>query len=335
MRGHQQGDLAALQRIREFHPEFRSLTDAQIGARAFRLSDAQLAIAREYTFESWPKLRASIESNAVPDEGLPLAERIADPMFREAVRLIDAGDIEGLRGLLLQRPSLVRQRVYFNASDYFGRPGLLQFVAQNPIRQETMPNAIVIAKTIIDAGAVKADLDETLNLVATGRVSRENRLQVALIDLLCEHGAEMARLTSVLAHGEFEAAEALLRHGGELALSVASAFDWRAEFERLLPSASDEERHLALAFSAQFGRVVILRKLLEAGEDPNRYNPLGAHSHSTPLHQAVIHGHAEAVRALLRAGARTDVPDTLFRGKPIDWAEHAQLPEMVSLLREF
>ena len=36
----------------------------------------------------------------------------------------------------------------------------------------------------------------------------------------------------------------------------------------------------------------IVRMLLDAGEDPNRYNPVGAHSHSTPLHQAAVGGHA-------------------------------------------
>jgi hypothetical protein len=35
----------------------------------------------------------------------------------------------------------------------------------------------------------------------------------------------------------------------------------------------------------------IVRLLLDAGEDPNRYNPVGGHSHTTPLHQAAGGGH--------------------------------------------
>ena len=328
MRGHQKADPAVLQRIREFHPEFLHLPDQQIIKHSFGLSDAQLTIAREYMFESWPKLKAAIESGAVPGDEYP----IADPTFREAVRCVDTGNVEALKQLLKERPSLVRQHVYFNASNYFGQPGLLQFVAQNPIRQETMPNALEIAKAIIDAGATKSDLTDTLGLVATGRIPRENRVQVPLIDLLCQHGAEVQSLTPVLTHGEFEAAEAMLRHGGQVTLPVAAAFGWLPQFESLLPAASAEDRHLALAFSAQFGRVPILKRLLDAGEDPNRYNPPGAHAHSTPLHQAAIYQHREAVKLLLEAGASRDIPDTLFNGTPAGWTEHAKLPAMTALL---
>lgn len=331
-RGHRAGDPAVLQRIREFHPEFRSLTDEQSVARSFRLADAQLAIAREYKFESWPKLKVAVQSSTVPDESLPFTERIGDPVFREAVRLVDAGDVEGLRRLLAQRPALARQRVYFSASAYFGMPGLLQFVAQNPIRQESMPRAVEIAEAILDAGPSKDDVTDTLGLVATGRVPRENGVQAALIDLLCRHGATVGNLNGVLAHGEFAAVEALLRHGAPLTLPAAAALGRLSEFENLLPSASPEDRHLALALAAQFGRAPVLRRLLDAGEDPNRYNPPGAHAHSTPLHQAVVNGQEEAVRLLLAAGARQDIPDTLFQGTALGWAEHANLPSMVALL---
>ena len=144
----------------------------------------------------------------------------------------------------------------------------------------------------------------------------------------------MRGLGGVLAHGEFQAAEALIRHGGEVTLPVAAALGRHEEFKRLLPTASAEDRHLALALSAQFGRVDSLRMLLDAGEDPNRYNPPGAHSHSTPLHQAVIHSQAEIVHLLLKANARRDIPDTLFHGTALGWAEHANLPAMVELLRD-
>ncbi|HWD41110.1 MAG TPA: ankyrin repeat domain-containing protein [Fimbriimonas sp.] len=332
MKGHREGDVAVLQRIREFHPELLRLTDAQITARAFRLADAQLTIAREYMFESWPKLKASIESGNVPDESVPLEDRITDPTFREAVRLIDVGNVEDLRLLLRQHSNLAKQHVFFNASGYFGRPGLLQFVAENPIRQEAMPNAVETAKVIIEAGATREDITDTLGLVATGRVPREQGVQVPLIDLLCDHGAIVGSLLGVLAHGEFQAAEALIRRGARVTLPVAAALDRWPEFESLLRSASDEDRHLALALSAQFGRTRMLRRLLEAGEEPNRYNPPGAHAHSTPLHQAVIHEHYEAVEILLEAGARTDIPDTIHHGTPIGWARYANLPHMEKLL---
>jgi ankyrin repeat protein len=85
---------------------------------------------------------------------------------------------------------------------------------------------------------------------------------------------------------------------------------------RLLPNASPEDRHRALALSAQFGRTEILRMLLDWGEDPNRYNPPRTHGHSTPLHQAAFAGHEEAVRLLVERGARLDLKDTLWQGTP-------------------
>ena len=43
--------------------------------------------------------------------------------------------------------------------------------------------------------------------------------------------------------------------------------------------------------------------LLNAGEDPSRYNPVGCHAHSTPLHQAALAGHIGVVRLLVQRGA--------------------------------
>ena len=72
--------------------------------------------------------------------------------------------------------------------------------------------------------------------------------------------------------------------------------------------------------------------LVDAGEDPNRYNPEGAHSHSTPMHQAALAGHAGVVRLLVERGARRDMRDILYRGTPLDWARHGGRSEIASYL---
>jgi ankyrin repeat protein len=76
-----------------------------------------------------------------------------------------------------------------------------------------------------------------------------------------------------------------------------------------------------------------VRALLDAGEDPNRYNPPGTHSHSTPLHQAALAGHEEVVRLLIERGARLDIRDVLWQGTPVDWAQHEGRKEMEAYLR--
>ena len=330
------GDLAALQRVREFHPRFAGTNDTRILAATFALSDAQLAIAREYGFPSWPKLKARVENSASADDERPHHERIQDSVFSHAVDLIDAGDAEDLRSHLKEHPDLVHQRVNFDGGNYFRNPSLLEFIAENPIRHGKLPpNIVEITAVLLDAGAStdKGSLDSALGLVSSGRVSREAGAQIPLIDLLCDYGADPgAALSAALAHGEFAAAEALLRHGALLSLSVAAAMGKLEEAKLELPSANAEERHRALALAAQFGHVEIVRLLLDAGEDPNRYNPVGAHSHSTPLHQAAWHGHRSVVELLLERGARSDLRDILFQGTPADWASHAGRAELAAYL---
>jgi hypothetical protein len=236
---------------------------------------------------------------------------------------------------LQQHPNLVRQNVVFEGTNYFRNPTLIEFIAENPIRHGTLPpNIVAVVKIILDAGAEQAAMDETLGLVCSGRVPRECRVQLPLIELLCNHGADPdAALQPALGHGEFEAVEALLLHGAKLDLPAAAALGRTEEFKHLLPRACSDDRHRALALASQFGHIEIVKLLLNAGEDPNRYNPVGFHSHSTPLHQTALAGHDQLVRLLVERGARLDMKDILWKGTPADWAAHAGRTELEAWLR--
>ena len=194
LRDHAARVPAAAQRFREFHPRWTDAGDDEIFAAHFKLSDAQLTIARESGFPSWARLKRHIERPTLTDRlDLKHHERIEDPGFRRAVDLIDAGDVEGLRSHLQQPPKLVHQHVSFEGGNYFRNPTLLEFVAENPVRHGKLPSNIVdAAKVILDAGPLRPALNETLGLVATGCVPRECRVQSPLIDLLCEYGADAA-----------------------------------------------------------------------------------------------------------------------------------------------
>jgi ankyrin repeat protein len=330
-------DLQACQRIREFHPRFRGMADDAVRAAAFTLSDARLAIAREYGFASWARLRTHVAKADPAKPELPHHERIEDAAFRRAVDLIDDGDVEALRDHLASHPALLRQRVRFEGGNYFRDPTLLEFVAENPVRHDSLPpNIVDVARTLLDAGArlERRGVDATLGLVASGRVPRECGAQIPLIDLLCDYGADPGgAMEAALGHGELEAVEALIRRGAKVDLAAAAAMGRTDDARRALAGADAPQRHRALAWAAQFGHVEIVRLLLDAGEDPSRYNPEGSHAHSTPLHQAALAGHGDVVRLLVERGARLDMKDLHYQGTPQEWAEHAGRTEVAAYLR--
>jgi hypothetical protein len=337
LREHSARSPETAQKIREFHPRFDRATDADIFNSKLSLSDAQLTIARERGFPSWTRLKRHIEKPTLSDQlHLRHHERIEDPIFRRAVGLLDAGDTAGLRALLELHPKLVHQHVLFQGGNYFRSPTLLEFIAENPIRHGTLPSNIVeVTRVILDAAPDTAARNEALMLVATGSVPRECKVQIPLIDLLCEYGADPgSAIRAAAGHGEHAAVHALLRRGAKLDLPVAAALGRVTDFKNLFAAASPEERHLALALAAQFGYVEIVRLLLDEGVDPNRYIPPGGHSHSTPLHQAALTGRAKVVRLLVERGARLDLKDVLWHATPADWAKHEGKTEIEEFLRK-
>jgi hypothetical protein len=336
LKGHRAHDAAVAQRIREFHPSWTKASDTEIFAAHLTLSDAQLAIAREYGFASWARLKRRIEKPKPADAvTLPHHQRIEDPIFCRAVDLIDAGDVERLREHLKKHPGLVHQHVEFEGGNYFRNPSLLEFIAENPVRHGKLPKNIVeIARVILDAGVERSALNETLMLVATGCVPRQCGVQVALIDLLCNRGADPNRAAEVAAVlFEMDAVEAIVQRGAQMTLPLAAAMGKINEAGLLLKKADADQRHLALAIASQYGHTEIVRLLLDAGEDPNRFNPVGGHSHSTPLHQAAGNGHLDVVKLLIARGAKPDVKDILFGGTPAGWANHAGHKHVESYLK--
>jgi hypothetical protein len=82
----------ATDRVRGRHPRFRGADDATIAATTFRLSDAQLILAREYGFSSWPELKRRIELN---------------PHAHALDAAIRAGDREHVVQILREHPALL------------------------------------------------------------------------------------------------------------------------------------------------------------------------------------------------------------------------------------
>jgi ankyrin repeat protein len=130
-----------------------------------------------------------------------------------------------------------------------------------------------------------------------------------------------------------DAANCLARRGARIELSHAAGLGFLDDAARLLPSADAEARQRALSLAAQHGHADIVRLLLDAGEDPDRYNLEGNHPHTTPLHQAVLGDHQAVVQLFVERGARLDIRDTIWRGTPLGWAHHAGHQQMIAYLR--
>ena len=260
--------------------------------------------------------------------------------FRRAVEAIDAGDAGELGRLLVAHPELARERLekpgeWLRAQvggaldDLFRDPYLLWFVTEDPVRNDTLPpNIAELARLIVEAarpaGAerLREQIDHALRLVSWSWVARRCGVQIALIDLLLDAGADPdGTPENALVNGNFAAAEHLLERGAPLRFAVALCLERWVEVDRLAAGASAREKQFGFVLAALKGRAQALRRVLELGVGLNRPCD-NLYSHGTPLHHAVSSGSLEAVQVLVQAGADLTTQDTLWHATPLGWAEY-------------
>src|SRR5450755_2020678 len=355
LEAYQSGDSAAIQLFMQHHPQFldpkipwlsKNPPDSEVRSAALHRADAQLALARWYDFQNWPALAEYAEEVTRQDS------RVFE--FEAAVEAVINGDVATLESLLGHNPELVRARstrvTHFDPPVH--RPTLLHYIAANGVegyRQKSPKNAVAIAEALLRAGAEVDSLADlyggqctTMALLVSSCHPAQAGVQVPLVETLLDFGAAIegggsgqwvSPLMTALAFGYLPAAEALAKRGARVDNLAAGAGLGRLATARQFLAASDAPgRHRALALAAQHGHVDIVRLLLDAGEDPNRYNPEGNHSHSTPLHQAVVAGHDAVVRLLVERGARLDIKDTIHQGTPLGWAKYGGQAEIEKYL---
>jgi peptide-methionine (S)-S-oxide reductase len=265
-----------------------------------------------------------------------------DDLFRTAVAALDAGDGAELQRLLAENPSLacdrlespgpwLRDRIGGAAADgFFARPYLLWFVAEDPVRNGTLPpNIADMAQAIVDAArracvdTLGEQVDYALRLVAWSWIARQCGVQIALIDVLLAAGASPVNAPdNALVNGNIDAAEHLVTRGAPLTLSTALCLGRWTEADQLAATAGAREKQFALTLAALRGRADAIRKLIAAGADVNAVSA-DLYSHATPLHHAVGAGSLEAVTVLVEAGASLDARDTAYNGTPLGWADYA------------
>lgn len=286
------GEADALRRIREHHP--RCAAGEPVPA-PFRLADAQLVIAREYGFASWPRLKHHIET----------AAEYQRPFVREASYYADraAGLVSMHEGGLPQALATIRRR--------------------HPRFHD---------RTDAEIRAARFDLDDARRVYAGehGFPSWEALLEhVAALSSGARREPFMEAFEALRA-GDVPRLAALLRE--DPALTAARGTNGNTLLNLAMSLAPKPRRSDPLPEGLGGDRLAAVRLLLAAGADPNGANDRGsgplhqagygndaeaaelllaagarsdgsAHGDGgTPLAMALFWGHREAAEVLSRGG---------------------------------
>ncbi len=350
-RAHRNGSPSAAARILTHHPRLRGRTVRDAQEAAFSLADAQLVVAREYGFESWTVLKRHVAISR------RLVHMRTHPGFADAIEAFDRGDLDRLRVLLSQDPTLVRARGFLEPPfGYFSGATLLHHVAGNPLRGASPPNVVEIAAFLIEAGAEAnartlspRNGETTMDLVLTSQHASEAGVSGALIDLLLAHGARLDLRAPDVLHRSLSnhatrAAERLIDLGAEVDVCAAAAlgrmdrvrdaFDAGGKLKTAVRRGTEtlSERDaigLAMLFAYVNGRREAVDFLLE--KDGN-WNMTGVNN-GTALHRAAGSGDRSMVERLVAKGADLDDRNNPFNATPLSWADHEGKSEVFHWMR--
>jgi hypothetical protein len=337
------GDADAVQRIRQHHPRLGKLTDIELRSGRFVLADAQLVIAREHGFESWPRFAKHVEALS--------RKSSSTSKFESAVDAVVTGDAATLERLLRESPELIRRR-----STRRHRSTLLLYVGANGVedyRQKTPKNAAEIAEMLLKAGADVNAVGEmyrgstTLGLVATSIHPLLAGVQEALIDTLLAHGASFdgavatdytagSIVNACLANGRGGAAAYLARRGARLDLEGAAGVgeldvvkSFFHEDGSLKANATKEQMKSGFNWACEYGWSRVVDFLLQRGIDVGE-----RHRGATGLNWAALGAHVETVKLLLERKAPVDDEDETWSGTPLGWALHGWMNPSPEIVRD-
>jgi ankyrin repeat protein len=350
-RAHRNGSPSAAARILTQHPRLRSRTFRDVREAMLSLADAQLVVAREYGFESWIILKRHVAISR------RLAHMRTHPGFAAAIEAFDRGDLDRLRVLLAEDPTLVRARGFLEPPfGYFSGATLIHHVAGNPLRAPLPPNVVEIAGFLIQAGAEVNGRtlsptygETTMDLVLTSAHASEAGVAPALIDLLLAHGARLDLRAPDVLHRSLSnhatrAAERLIELGAEIDVCAAAAlgrmdllheaFDAAGKLKTPVRRGGGtlSERDaigLAMLFAYVNGRREVVAFLLE--KDGN-WNMIGVNN-GTALHRAAGAGDRAMVERLVAKGADVNDRNNPFDATPLSWADHEGKSEVFHWLR--
>ena len=282
-----------------------------------------------------------------------------DAKFHPAIRAIKSGDIENLRAILNQDPSLATAR------SSRSHPTLLQCLALEAIN---VPNKVEMAQLLIDAGAdingalgAAACIDNveiTALLLDCGAaingMSSWSPLEEALywnnrrvIDLLLERGASVHNLRMAAALGRMDLLKGLFNSDASLK-PEAGKIDWpfgdleksnlncgiKDELKAKVLQWSNDRQNIidnALVYACMHNQIDAAKFLLEQGAQIDAIPP-GFDYSGTGLHYAALNGHRSMVDFLIEWGAEVNIKDTKVNSTPAGWADHGGHKELSQYL---
>jgi ankyrin repeat protein len=109
LKAYRSADVETIRRVKRNHPRFEKLAEPGFEISKFALADAQLVIAREHGFESWPKFTKRIE--VIKSEIAALKNPLA--AFIEAA--IWHGTLEAASAILAAHPEIARSSIHVAA----------------------------------------------------------------------------------------------------------------------------------------------------------------------------------------------------------------------------
>ncbi len=300
LKAFQSQDLKTIEQIRQWHPHASDV------AAEPTLADAQLVLAREHSFESWPKFAKCVQE--LKRGNSPFAE------FEQAADAVVNGEPAILAEMLRRNPELIHAR-----SPREHQATLLHYVSANGVedyRQKSPQRAVEIATALLDAGAdVDAVADAygkstTLGLTATSIHPLRAGVLIPLLELLLARGASIDGapdgwniVNACLANGRKLASEFLASRGAKLDLEGAAGLgrldsvkNFFHEDGSLKPNATRKQMESGFIWACEYGRAEVADFLLSRGVDQNAYR-----QHKlTGLHWAAISCDLGTVEAVLK-----------------------------------
>jgi ankyrin repeat protein len=345
-------DPDAMARLRAHHPRFLARFPARFRSPDARipdvaLHDAQLVIAREYGFPSWPRWKHFVESRQ-----LAVSERAA-----ELVRAVCRGDMRRASTLLAAEPTLESFDVYTACA--CGAAEQLERLLVKDGSLATRKGGPLDREPILYACFSRFTRSDPRRAAGIVRVVR----------LLLEHGAD-ANAHHILREGDVAWTQTCLYGAAGIANDPALTrllLDAGADVNELQGPPEGEISAVgygteALYHASEFSDLVCLRMLLEASPPPHPgrvsyalgrmldfENPGGVElflrhgadpnfripwmHHRTHLHRAIVYGRSLPIVAMLvDAGGDANATDDLTM-TPLRYAVRHGRDDVVALLR--